>query len=303
MSRKSKGSGGGGDNEDGLGGAPGTFISAFEPIQDGFMRTPAIWEGTTGFIGDATETFVWAGFIFDISSTYSTDGERGLPLEPPIFNYMELTLSRVSAVANTSGAGYVFFVPEFEPVNYRTGRKASQRDEWLIGYTNSAFSNTTSVILPIGDKDDIILPIPDGTQPAETIDILNTNDQGILMNNFGRFQSYLQNAQSDGTFALSVYIEVVGGDVQFYSTRGSGTTPGLNVVEHGFHSGHNTGILRDSRIRHCPRSGLPDHADKYIPDGYVEGLMVSPDWYEPEDRTGMDRIIPSEEGVIKDEAL
>ncbi len=303
MSRKSKGSGGGGDNEDGLGGAPGTFISAFEPIQDGFMQNPIIWEGATGFIGDAAETFVWAGFRFDISSTYSTDSERGLPLEPPIFNYMELTLSRATEVANTSGVGYVFFVPEFEPPRYSIGRRPSQRDEWLIGYTDSAFSDTTSVTLPIGDKDTRILPanFPDGVQPA--LDELAANDQGNLMNNFGRFQSFLQNSQADGTFALSVYIEVVGGDVQFYSTRSSGTVPGLNVVEHGFHTGHNTGILRDSRIRHCPRSGLPDHADKYIPDGYVEGLMVSPDWYEPEDRTGMDRIIPSEEGVIKDEAL
>jgi hypothetical protein len=274
------------------------------------MATFGQWAGATANLGDSGETEVWMGFVFDISSSYSTDSERSLALEPPIFNFMELVLTRVTSTANTSGVAYVTFVPEFSPDDYAstpTSLRPTWRNEWVIGYTEDSdvFTNSASLTIPIGDKDEVITPPDSGyvnhTGPVANA-VINPDDTGNLMVNFGRFQSYLQNSQSDGTFALSVYIAVVGGDVEFHSTEGTGTVPGLNATQHNFHTGV-TGwpMDRRARVRHCPKSGFPGLSDEFIKDGYRQGMWVLPRSWDPEDRTNMDFHPSPTEGVVDDE--
>jgi hypothetical protein len=222
---------------------------------------------------------------------------------------VELVLTRRVAGANTSGVAYVTFIPQFEPVNYFGSNtlEPGARSEWVIGYTadDDVFTNSTSITLPIGDKDQVITPPTRGYvwQFEPTLPI-NPEDTGNLLQNFGRFQSYLQDAQTSGKFALSVYMEVVGGGsnaIQFHSTRGT-TAPGLSVVQHNYHSGvMGWPMDRRARVRHDPKSGFPGLSDEFIDDGYRQGLKVLPRSWDPEDRTNMDFFPPPSEGVIDDE--
>jgi hypothetical protein len=302
MSRKGRGGGSGSDD---LPGEEGASTATFGTVQDGYSRTNTIWDESRTYNGDAGETECWYGFVFDVSSLYSTESERGLALEPPIINYMELTLNRVGAAVSTAGEAYVFFVPSFTQIAYAAGASNPSRwSEWLIGYTNTAsvFTGTTLTI-PIGDDDSIISSLPTRSYfvaPSNTA--VNGSDTGDLIANFGRFQGYVRNSQWDGTFALSVYLTVTGGDVQMWSSRGSGTVPGLNVTTHGFHSGQQgLPLRRRARVRHDPKSGFPGLSDEFIKDGYREGMMVLPESWDPEDRTGQDFYPPPSEGVVDDE--
>lgn len=54
------------------------------------------------------------------------------------------------------------------------------------------------------------------------------------------------------------------------------------------------------RVRLCPKSGLPTLASEFVRDGYVEGMWVSPDYWDPEDPPDTFRPNPRE-GVVKDE--
>jgi hypothetical protein len=261
------------------------------------------YNSTAGVLGQAASTDSWLGFVFDLSGSYSTESERSLALEPPIFNYFEITLYRTNATANTGGEMFVFFVPEFVPLDYNNSRDPGQRNEWLIGYENadSFFTNADSLTIPIGGNSDKIDPT---TIPVEWSNStrINSEDIGDLNANWGRFQSYVRNSQWTGRVAFTVYLTVDSGITRFYSTEGTGTQPGMVASEHKFHSGQiGLPMRRRARVRHDPKSGFPGLSDEFIPDGYREGLMVLPDSWDPEDRTNMDFFPPPSEGVVDDE--
>jgi len=189
------------------------------------------------------------------------------------------------------------FVPEFAPANYSNALNPGARNEWMIGETIE--TNTNSVVVDCGVQSG------QRSAAAQTTDIdgavINANDTGALGANWSRLQSYMQNSQWTGLVALTVYVAVTGTNAFFSSTRGA-TPPAITTTQNNFHSGQITNVAKKGRIRHCPRSGLPGYGNEFIEDGYIDSMRVLADWYEPEDRTGMDRIIPSEEGVIDDEA-
>jgi hypothetical protein len=310
--RGTPGGGGGLDTDLPIG--EGSTTADFGTVQDGYLENPLVtgWTDDTGNLGDATDKICWYGLVFDVSSLYSTESERGLALDPPVINYMELTLTRgpSSQIANDRAEAFVFFVPQMTQFTYGdVDDRPSLQEEWLIGYTSAAdapeiFNNTTSITLPIGNDDRVV----DGSAirliyNANTL--VNEDDTLNLLQNFGRFQSFVQNSQWDGTFALSVFLDLKGtgtGNVQMYSSRGAGTAPSLSVTTHSFHSGQfGMSYGRRSRIRHDPKSGFPGHSDEFIDDGYFEGMKVLPDSYDPPDRTNMDFFPPSTEGVVDDE--
>ena len=235
----------------------------------------------------------WFGFIIDLTGSYETESERGLALEPPIVSSLSLTLNSLGTAGN-SYIATVMFVPELNPADYAAGDlRPGYRDEWIIAETTSTVL-TANTTVDCGWQTGVISSGAQTTNSAGAT--INTSDTGDLVANWGRLQSYMQNSQWSGIIAISMYVEVSAG-FAFYAGP-----PSATVTQNTFHSGHVTNRLHRGRIRHCPRSGLPGYANEFIDDGYIEGLKVSQDWYEPEDRSGTDIITPSEEGVIDDEA-
>jgi len=289
--------------EQDLSGAPSSVEGIYRTTDDGYLVTWGNFTSLVVHLGNLADTN-WFGMRFDLSTAWSAESERGLALEPPIFNTMDLTLTRTTTAANTTGEAWVFFVPEFSPIAfsgpiiYRPG----ERNEYLISYTNttSIFTDDTSITLPIGVNVDKVNNIPTNLNG----DVINSSDTGDLNTNWGIFQSYLQNSQFDGVIALSIYLSTTGNQTRFHSLENivGGSAPGLGTVEHKFHSGQIGAPMRKRcRVRHDPKSGFPGLSDEFVDDGYNEGMKVLPDSWDPEDRTGQDFYPPPNEGVVDDE--
>jgi len=264
------------------------------------------------------DDYSWYGIVYDLSSLITTEGERDLPLEP--FRINSITVSHTTDVSRVGMVQVVYFVPEFEPDDYGIDElRPGYRGEWVIGYRNQ----TAGVTSPVGftiDGQDGIVPNPivnDAITFPAGHDNPTTNRGGLPINaadtrntaaNWGRLQSYIQNSQWTGRLALTVYniVDAASRGPSWPSVEGAlafvEDGPVTTAVHSSFHTGQIGAPMRKRcRVRHDPKSGFPGLSDEFVKDGYREGMMVLPDSWDPEDRTGQDFYPPPNEGVVDDE--
>jgi hypothetical protein len=242
------------------------------------------WVEAGTFLQHGAGTDGWIGLVFDFQR--NTEGERGLLLEPPLLNSLTLTLVR-SNVGAMTGELQVWYVPEMEPAAYATARLPGTRSEVQLSTTGAGFD------LGAGAGDVVRLTVL-APPPAQGIfAVPNTRQDGL--------RAQLLSGRWRGQLALSVQL-VGGSGTALWGSSESPVlaAPTLASSESPFHTGqHNIAHGRRARVRHDPKDGLPYLSDEYVRDGYVEGMMVHPDNWDPVDPP--DPHTPPNEGVIRDE--
>ena len=207
------------------------------------------------------------GLQFVVFNNFNAEGT---PLDPPlIYPSFELTLTVVTG--DVGGSVDVYFVPEAAPLPYSNALLPGGRDEVLLVESEYAFGDPTI---------DITVPT-------------------VLM------VEYLRNSSWNGIISLTLVSDInVLFPLNVHSAEGADPTlaPSINTTEVPFHTGEWEGPAfgRRARTRHCPRTGMPVASDHMVRDGYVEGMMVSAEGWEPSDPE--DRYFPNPlEGVVDDE--
>jgi hypothetical protein len=116
---------------------------------------------------------------------------------------------------------------------------------------------------------------------------------------------YMRSSSWNGIISLTVVVNLfVFAALRIHTAESLTPTlaPSISTTEVPFHTGEWAGPAfgRRARTRHCPRTGMPVASDHMTRDGYVEGMMVSPEGWDPRDPE--DRYSPSPlEGVVDDE--
>jgi len=234
--------------------------------QDGNTTILGVWDGAAAAI--AFNSLTPTGIQFAVHTAFDSEGR---PLDPVlVYPSFVLTLTGtgnpgVDSTITTS------FVPETAPEPYSTTLAPGSRNEVELAETVWPAAATSLEI----------------TVPT------------ILM-----FE-YLKNSAWNGIISLSF---ATVGNVLFspvvHSAEAADPTlaPSINTTEVAFHTGQLEGPAfgRRARLRHGPRTGMPLASDQLVRDGYVEGMMVSPEGWEPEDPE--DKYVPNPlEGVLDDE--
>ena len=246
--------------------------------QDGHITAGGLWNDTDATLipGDGTtaDANSWLGLILDFGDT--TESERSLRLDPPIRQLSNLILTESGATASDCTL-YLYFVNEFTPADYSDTALPGARGEAIA-------DNLVSTVTMNGAS---------GTTSA-TFSFANDTPNG-------RLRSLMLNANWNGRLARSVQMfSNSSAGIAFISTEGVGNSPTLTLEESNFHTGHNKKFNVRGRARHCARSGLPANTVDLVEDGFTEGIHVLPEWWEPEDRMGLDIVIPDSEGEIDD---
>ena len=257
-------------------------------------RTDAVWEGNLLDSFPSVGPHSWfgenvpyaLGVGLDFSAAFNTESERGLPLEPIIFNQLDLVFYLGETFSTESFT--ISFVPELAPANYSQGGfppdidgpldfSPTKRNEKVV-HTSTDLSVVSGVAQTFN-----LLPGPGTTRTP------NQNELASIM------------ASSNWNKLLFLTIEwTINGFSSMQWDPDSGANPYVVSVESPFHTGQTTGQLRRTRIRPCPRSGLPGFADEFVADGYSEGgLMVLPDSWDPREPDPPDPA--PDEGAINDE--
>ena len=161
-------------------------------------------------------------------------------------------------------------------------------------WSDSNLPPPTAEILTDLDGNDLTIEIPHLTAANTAITFASVDPSSWVR--------HLRHSSYNGYFSLVLW--ATPNDVLFHSSRtaNSALWPTLTTTEESFTTGMLNGdsIGRRSRMRHCPRTGMPVASDAMVRDGYTEGLMVSPEGWDPDDPE--DRYVPNpNEGVVDDE--
>lgn len=276
--------------------ATGTYTTlSTNPLnQDGHRTTTDGWQETTDFLtpGSPTGTSGWAGLIFDFNASRTVDAGTGLWIIPPIAQLTSLVLTEFASIGPVPfGSFALFYVDDMDPDRYSASLLPGNRGESTSG-TRPTIIGSGSFGRPTTT---ITISSTAGVIPA--LGLTNAADTAIK-----NLFAMMQDANWSGRLALSLQNL---GTTQAASFRSGNLTlnvPSLMTNESLFHTGHDVGgVMKRGRARHCARSGLPANTADLIPDGYLDGgYHVLGDWWEPEDRAGLDYIIPASEGEIDD---
>jgi len=239
--------------------------------QDGFS-TLGVWDDAVTAVAFGTVGVVEGiGLQFVVHTDFNAEG---IPLDPPlIYPSFELTLvtSTLTYPVGNSFDIDVSFVPEAAPQPYSNVLLPETRDEVaLVTGTLTAPETTFTVTVPT-----------------------------VLM------VEYMRSSSWNGVISITLQSVLPAlSALAFHSAENADPTlaPSVNATESPFHTGEWEGpaVGKRARLRHCPRTGMPVASDEMIRDGYVDGMMVSRDGWDPEDPE--DKYVPSPlEGVVDDE--
>ena len=266
--------------------------------QDGHRTVADVWVDNTQFLVPALGDTAggWLGLVFDFNAQgRTTEAGRGLPIVPPLVTLSSLVFREFISIGLVhTGHFLIHYLDELAPANYSTALLPGNRGETFVGTRptligGGEFSRPTTTLT--------------FANPVAIITTMGLENEAAT----GRANMYamMQNSNWSGRLALSInYLGNGAGRIPMTFRSGELTVgiPTLNTIDTPFHTGHNVGgIGRQGRARHCARSGLPANTADLIPDGYLEGAYhVLPDWWEPEDRSGLDYNLPSTEGEVDD---
>ena len=265
-----------------------TYRTSDTGSQDGFTTgsgSSRTWDETGVTLGTAGDI----GLRFKISSS-SSDSEGRLLNPARLYSPFTLTLY----TTNTLGGTYrLFIVPESAPAAYGTTVGTDFPRDRLDKETTAGGTGAL--------KDSLGTEL---TSATVTITVASA-DTAVSWTDLDIYSLLLHTNISDwnGYICLTILrgdFSVVG----FHSSRAANSAyvPTLVTNEVAFH----TGILQGPAVGHrarsrlCPRTGLPVSSDEMVRDGYSEGLMVSPEAWDPE--APDDEYVPNpHEGVVDDE--
>jgi hypothetical protein len=270
------------------------------PTQTGGYSTPTTWVSLPIVWGSVTASDFWLSCIFNTSSSDLTtvyDAERSLPLEPNLVQGGVFTAHwGTSSPASRTGSAVLYFVPELSPAIYSNSVNIGARSEVILGkatFTAAAADSAMTITLGasgVASSTDLLGPA--GQR-------LNSRDHGNFKANLAWLSGIMNNTNWNGRICFSLKVQEDGGFPRFQG-KGGANPPTFVTTEHSFHSGQMQDPKGRYRIRHDPKSGFPGNSKEFIEDGYT-GLMVLPESFDPEDRTGQTFQPPSSEGVVDDE--
>jgi hypothetical protein len=252
-----------------------TVVGDFPGAQDGFIQALGVWFDLGALLGVTTAPTNWIGLQFVVPLTF--DPTLGVPLGAPGFSGMTLSLWTVAGgFGFTAGTLTPYFVPESDPAPYSNALLPGGRNEIAGG---------TPLVMAGGEGAGIEQQI--------------TLDTTVLTPWVGH---------SDWRGVVSVSLEWTGdplGRAWAASEVGPlgspGQVPRLTTTEYGFNTGfHGNYRGRRGRAVHDFKSGLPYLTDEAVADGFLEGVMVHPDSYDPKDPDPT-YVPPSGEGTADDE--
>jgi hypothetical protein len=219
------------------------------------------------------------GLRFQLHTEFDSESR---PIEPALV-YPSFDLTLYTAELYTIGTAFPFslsVVVASAPALYSDSLLPNLRDETAL-YDTSGDLATQSLVL---------------NDPAGTALTFSSVSTAPLV-------QYLRHSSYNGYICLTITQTGLGG-LLFHSSEATNSAlrPTLTTTEESFTTGMRDGdsIGRRSRMRHCPRTGMPVASDDMIRDGWSEGLMVSPEGFDPEDPR--DKYVPNpNEGVVDDE--
>lgn len=243
------------------------------------------WSVVTGVWNSTSTTLsllsgaTWAGLHFDLFASIR-EPEQGYLQAPPIIDSLltdpslipaltapTLSLQQVNAAALTFN---VRFSPEVDPEPYSAASNPGSRGELFVG-------------------SQLFLPGP-GVGVRQSI----TLDQTVMA-------PYTTHRNWRGRMAMMVAVVPFLSSTDLYSLEATSGWATLEVDQHSFHTGgmdfpHH----RRGRVVHDYKMGYPYMSDESVADGYLEGVKVHPDSWDPKDPTPT-YVPPTGEGVADDD--
>lgn len=292
-----------------------TYLSTFGNAQTGYRTPGDVWNQSDTVLVPGDGANGWFGVVFDFRQFVIGSG-TGLRVEPGNVRKLDLKLTHTGFVGLQSGTLEIYFV-DLSPFNLYTndlffGSKVFLPGQYLDIFAGLAvadfkaenlLTSTSFITSAGGGAQSFTFPVlPDFS--VQTLTAPQEKLRAALLRSNWRNPRHTGGPPGQPHF-LGLSIRLVGGtgDVQFASSRSTSVNnrPQLVSTETAFHTGHDLGTPRRGRARHCPRGGHPIGTTDLVEDGWIEGLRVDPDWWEPEDKAN-DYDLPESEGEITDEA-
>ena len=242
---------------------------------NGFPIPGLNWSESDIFLR-AVGTTNYIGLRFQLHSQFDALGRAIEPSLLTVFN-LSLTLSSTVFADTTLTLEYV---PSSAPAVFSNATAAGERSEESLYDTSDALAQVSLT----------------AATPQDTV-VTFTNVSAVPLT------PYLRGAGYNGYLCLT--ISAAGPGAEFHSSRGATASfnPSLTSSnEVSFTTGMIDGdsVGRRSRMRHCPKTGMPVASADLVRDGWFEGTMVSPESYDPRDPE--DKYVPNpNEGVLDDE--
>jgi hypothetical protein len=259
-----------------------TYASTLTGAQDGFRTVFNAWNEASSFLqsnGTATDSD-WFGLQFPVHTTFDSESR---PLSPNlIWPSFDLTLNVRNINVGQTHTVIVYGLLEAAPDPYGISADGVlvglRNEEPLLKTDGTAASGvvTSTGVFTISDiAPTVILPY-----------IMSSSWNGIL------------------SLSLQINSDPMPSQMNVHSSRATDPTlgPSITTTEVPFHTGVVRGDAfgRRARSRLDHRLGYPVSSDNLVRDGYEDGLMVTPEAWDPEDPE--DRYVPSPlEGVLDDE--
>ncbi len=269
-----------------------TYTLPFGNGDDGHLTSGGVFvnDEVTLVPGDGQDG--WLGITFDLLQFVSVDSERGLRLDPPQFQKIDLVLTPTSGVV----AGATMVV-QFVNNPAWTQFNSIGQPGGLVNFEELQVSSTT-IGTGIANNPVTVPVLPD--YAATNLPTSATQNLAPLTTNQDKLRMLLMRQDWNGRLGLSIQLVAADFALSFSSSTGS-NGPTLPTTETAFHTGHYIGGGHRGRARHCPKSGRPIATGDLVEDGWFEGLLVEPEWFEPRDTQG-EFELPDSEGDIDDEA-
>jgi hypothetical protein len=252
-----------------------TYLTSDAGAQDGFKTSGGLWDETSTTMGGSSTNPL--GLRFKLHSSFDSFNR---PLDPNyIWPTFDITLY-LSAAPATSCILFLQYLAESAPAAFSDSLLPDGRGAVLMVDSNGAPTTQT---------------IAQGTASGTAVTF-----SGIPSN---PFIPYIRSSAWNGYIGLVFSLTTLS-SVFFHTSRATNPAfaPKLTTSEAKFHTGHLDGPAfgRRARLVHCPRTGMPLASDELVRDGYNDGMMVSPEGWDPEDAPDRYAHNPLE-GVVDDE--
>lgn len=212
----------------------------------------------------------WLGIQLTMNLNY--DPTHGVPLAPTGFSAITINLTTVRLpAAFDAGTLTPYMVPEYTPAPYSNILLPGTRNEIACG---------TALAVAAGGGAGVIHTV--------------TLDPAVMT-------PYIGHSTWRGVVSISLeWTNQVGVAGRVWSNAAPDTAY-FDTTEYGYNTGFQ-GNYRGRRARavHDFKSGLPYMTDEAVPDGYLEGVMVHPDSWDPIDPDPT-YVPPPGEGLADDE--
>jgi hypothetical protein len=247
-------------------------MPSYSTTVDGYFDTAAApWFGTGLWNSTGTEAAARTSFPMGMSFQLLSNFHAvlGMPLDPPGFSAMTLTLQVITTL--NDGTFNLYAVDDPLPTVWSATNLPTTTGGIVVASVTTSLIGTYNIALNMT----VVRPI-----------ITHPSWRGLLV------------------LALSLDDTGAAGSFRTIHSNESATVasrPVLTTTEFAFNTGIGThDIHRPGRIRTCPRTGIMAFADEFVEDGYIEGLWVHESAYDPPDETDR-QVVPSSEGVVNDE--